>query len=182
MPVPSGEPIGPFPSGVDPVEYDKLRRRVLWTMPSGLYLIGSRSGDERNLMTLNWATQLSFEPKLVGISVEQTAVTHRLISEGRAFSLCIVDREDRAIVRKFVKPADVDLAAMTLNGFGFRDGNVTGVPVLNQAVAWVECRVQDDVPYGHHTLFVGEIVDCGFEKADETPVLRMEDTRMNYGG
>jgi flavin reductase (DIM6/NTAB) family NADH-FMN oxidoreductase RutF len=182
MPVQSGEPIGPFPPGVDQEEYDKLRRRVLWTMPSGLYLVGSRSGEERNLMTLNWATQLSFEPKLVGISVEQAAVTHRLIGEGRAYSLCLVDREDRAIVRKFVKPAEVDLAAMTLNGFDFRDGDATGVPVLSQAVAWLECRVQDDVPCGHHTLFVGEIVDCGFTKPEETLVLRMEDTRMNYGG
>jgi flavin reductase (DIM6/NTAB) family NADH-FMN oxidoreductase RutF len=182
MPVPSDEPIGPFPSGADPVEYDRLRRRVLWTMPSGLYLVGSRSGDDRNLMTLNWATQLSFDPKLVGISVEQAAITHRLISATGAFSLCIVDREDRAIVRKFVKPADFDPVEMTLNGVGFRDGNVTGVPVLTQAVAWMECRLRDGVPCGHHTLFVGEIVDCGFEKAEETPVLRMEDTRMNYGG
>jgi hypothetical protein len=29
---------------------------------------------------------------------------------------------------------------------------------------------------------VGEVVDAGFEKEEETPVLRMEDTRMNYGG
>jgi hypothetical protein len=34
-------------------DYDKLRRRVLWTMPSGLYGAGSRHGDRRNLMTLN---------------------------------------------------------------------------------------------------------------------------------
>ena len=53
MPVSSGEPIGPFPAGVDPVEYDKLRRRVLWTMPSGLYVVGSRHDGRRNLMTLN---------------------------------------------------------------------------------------------------------------------------------
>lgn len=51
----SGEPIGPFPDGVDPVEYDKLRRRILWMMPSGLYVVGSRAGGRRNLMTLNWS-------------------------------------------------------------------------------------------------------------------------------
>jgi hypothetical protein len=31
-------------------------------------------------------------------------------------------------------------------------------------------------------LFVGEIVDSGFLRDEGTPVLRMEDTRMNYGG
>jgi hypothetical protein len=40
----SGPPIGPFPSGIESdeqkAEYDKLRRRVLWKMPYGLYVVG----------------------------------------------------------------------------------------------------------------------------------------------
>jgi flavin reductase (DIM6/NTAB) family NADH-FMN oxidoreductase RutF len=182
MPVKEG-PVGPVPEGADPVEYDKLRRRVLWTMPSGLYVIGSRAGDRRNGMTLNWASQLSFDPKLVGIGVERDAFTHELITEGRVFSVCIIDREDRAIVRKFTKPVEVDLAASppTLNGFPFHDGR-TGAPILDQAVAYLDCEVRQDVVLGDTTLFIGEIVDAGFQKAEDTPVLRMEDTRMNYGG
>jgi flavin reductase (DIM6/NTAB) family NADH-FMN oxidoreductase RutF len=177
----ASEPIGPFPEGVDRVEYDKLRRRVLWTMPSGLYVVGSRAGERRNGMTLNWASQLSFAPKLLGISVEREALTHELISEGRSFTLNILDREDRAIVRKFVKPVEVDLEAHTLNDFAFHDGP-TGAPVLDLAVAWVDCQLQQEVTIGGHTLFVGEVVGCGFQKPEDTAVLRMEDTRMNYGG
>jgi flavin reductase (DIM6/NTAB) family NADH-FMN oxidoreductase RutF len=173
---------GRFPAGVDTVEYDKLRRRVLWKMPSGLYLVGSTDGGaRRNLMTLNWATQVSFEPKLVAISVERTAVTHQLISTARVFSVCIVDREDRAIVRKFVKPVEIDGEASTMNGFAYHDG-LTGAPILNQAVAYLECRVVQDVAAGDHTLFIGEVADAGFQVAEDTAVLRMEDTRMNYGG
>jgi flavin reductase (DIM6/NTAB) family NADH-FMN oxidoreductase RutF len=180
MPVQTG-PIGPFPDGADHEEYDKLRRRVLWSMPTGLYVLGSRAGDRRNGMTLNWATQLSFDPKLLGVAVEREAVTHELISEGGVFSLCIVDRDDRAIVRKFTKPAEVDLAAGTMNELPFHDGK-NGAPVLDQAAAWIECSVRQAVELGDHTLFVGEVVDAGFQKAEDTPVLRMEDTRMNYGG
>jgi flavin reductase (DIM6/NTAB) family NADH-FMN oxidoreductase RutF len=174
-------PVGPFPPGADPETYDRLRRRVLWTMPSGLYVVGSRDGDRRNAMTLNWATQVSSEPKLLGIGVEKEAFTHELIAQGRVFSLCVISREDRAIVRKFTKPVEVDTAAMTLNGFPFRDGR-TGAPVLTQAVAFVECEVRNPVDCGSHTFFVGEVVDAGFLQPEETPVLRMEDTRMNYGG
>ncbi len=173
--------MGPVPEGRAPEEYDKLRRRVLWTMPSGLYVVGSRAGDRRNAMTLNWATQVSSDPKLLGIGVENEAFTSELITEGGVFSLCIVDREDRAIVRKFTKPVEVDTAARTLNGFPFHDGK-TGAPILDQAVAWVECTVTQAVPVGNHTLFLGEVVDAGFQKPEDTPVLRMEDTRMNYGG
>jgi flavin reductase (DIM6/NTAB) family NADH-FMN oxidoreductase RutF len=174
--------VGPFPTGQDPEEYDRLRRRVLWTMPSGLYVVGSTDKEQRrNGMTLNWTTQVSADPKLLGVSVEITAFTHELISVGRAFSLNIIDREDRAIVRKFTKPVEVDLAAHTLNGFPFHDG-VTGAPILDQAVAYLDCEVRESVVVGEHTLFLGEIVDAGFQKPEDTPVLRMEDTRMNYGG
>jgi flavin reductase (DIM6/NTAB) family NADH-FMN oxidoreductase RutF len=186
MAAPGGTgPIPPFPPGVetddDKVEYDKLRRRVLWSLPYGLYIVGSRAGDRRNAMTLNFATQVSFEPKQMGIGVEKTALTHELISEGGAFSLCTVAREDRAIVRKFTKPVEVDADARTLNGIPFHDGR-TGVPVLDQAPAYVECEVRQVVDCGGHTFFIGEVVDAVFQAAEDTEVLRMEDTRMSYGG
>ncbi len=186
MAAPGGAgPIGPYPPGVetdeDREEYDRLRRRVLWTLPYGLYIVGSRHGDRRNGMTLNWATQVSFDPKLVGIGVERTALTHELIERGGVFSLCTVARDDRAIVRKFTKPVEVDAEAMTLNGFAFHDG-VTGAPVLDQSPAYLDCEVRQAVETGGHTFFVGEVVDAGFQADEDTAVLRMEDTRMNYGG
>jgi flavin reductase (DIM6/NTAB) family NADH-FMN oxidoreductase RutF len=180
VPVQSGI-VGPVPDGADPEEYDKRRRRVLWTMPSGLYVVGSRAGDRRNGMTLNLATQVSTDPKLLGISVEKEALTHRLIAEGRSFTLNILSREDRTIVRKFTKPVEVDPVARTLNGFPYHDGP-TGAPVLDQAAAWLDCRVTTEVDAGSHTFFVGEVVDCGFQRPEDVEVLRMEDTRMNYGG
>jgi len=163
-------------------EYDKLRRRLLWSFPSGLYVIGSRDGERRNAMTANWCMQVSFDPKLLAVSIDREAFTHELIAAGGAFSVCTVHREDRAIVRKFTKPVEVDLDARTLNGVPFHDGRVTGVPVLDQAVAVVECEVRQSVPCGDHTLFVGEVVDARFLQSEDTPVLRMEDTRLNYGG
>ena len=182
MPEKTG-PVPPFPEGADPDEYDRLRRRVLWKMPSGLYVVGSTDkGERRNGMTLNWVTQVSFEPKWIGIGVEREALTHELISSGGVFSLCLVDREDRAIVRKFTKPVEVDLAGHTLNGFAYLDGPITGAPVLAQAAAYLECEVRQPVEIGNHTLFLGEIVNAAFLKSEDTEILRMEDTRMNYGG
>ena len=183
MPAPTGEgPVGPFPPGVDADEYDRMRRRVLWSLPYGLYVIGSRAGDRRNLMALNLASQVSFAPKLFGIAVEREAVTHELISAGGSFTLHTIDREDRAIIRKLTKPVEHDEAARTLNGFPYHDGPLTGAPVMDQAVAVLECEVRNPVDCGGHTFFIGEVVNAMFQKAEDTPVLRMEDTRMSYGG
>ena len=54
--------------------------------------------------------------------------------------------------------------------------------MLAQAVAYVECEVRQRVEVGNHTLFLGEVVNSAFLKDEATEVLRMEDTRMNYGG
>lgn len=179
-------PVGPYPESVEDTDeghdaYDRLRRRVLWSLPSGLYLLGSRAGERRNLMTINWVTQVSFDPKLIGVGIEKTAVTHELVTEGQVFSLSTIDREDRAIVRKFTKPTEWDPAASTLNGFPVHEA-ATGAPILSQAVAYLDCEVRQAVEVGNHTFFLGEIVDTAFLKDEDTPVLRMEDTRMNYGG
>lgn len=156
-------------------------------MPAGLYLLGSAVGGRRNLMTLNWATQVAVEPKLMAVSVEKSAVTHGLISDGGVFSLSLLRREDRGIVRRFAKPA-MDEGDM-LSGVPVRSGR-TGAPILAEALAWLDCEVRQTVPATSHSLFIGEIVDCGQADganggsvaASGPEILRMEDTRMSYGG
>ncbi|MHB1444037.1 MAG: flavin reductase, partial [Acidimicrobiales bacterium] len=68
-----------------------------------------------------------------------------------------------------------------LNGFAVHE-EVTGAPVLDAAVAWLDCRVDRLVDFGSHTLVAGVVEAAGFQAGEETPVLRMEDTRMSYGG
>jgi flavin reductase (DIM6/NTAB) family NADH-FMN oxidoreductase RutF len=172
--------VGPVPEGADPEGYDRLRRRVLWAMPSGLYVLGTRVEGRRNLMTLNWATQVAMDPKLLAVSVEAGAVSHALLRQGQVFSLNVLPRQERALVRKFVKPLDDAGNLHELAGWPLRP-STTGAPILAAAAAWVECEVRHELPCGSHTVFVGEVVDCGGD-LDELEVLRMEDTRMNYGG
>jgi flavin reductase (DIM6/NTAB) family NADH-FMN oxidoreductase RutF len=172
--------VGPVPEGAVPDEYDRLRRRVLWALPSGLYVLGTRGATRRNLMTLNWATQVAVDPKLLAVSVEATALSHALLRDGRVFSLNILPRDQRALVRKFVKPIDDTGQPDEIAGHALRP-SPTGVPILDAAGAWLVCGVLHELACGSHTLFVGEVVDCGGEP-DGLEVLRMEDTRMSYGG
>lgn len=172
---------GPFPEGVDAGEYDRVRRRILWSLPTGLYVLGSAAAGRRNLMTLNWATQVATDPKLVAVSIEVGALTHRLVTEGGSFTLNVVGREDRAVVRKFVKPLEDGGDPGSIAGFAVRTA-VTGAPILASAVEWLDCRVWQSIPCGSHTLFLGEVVDCGMAGDSPVQVLRMEDTRMSYGG
>jgi flavin reductase (DIM6/NTAB) family NADH-FMN oxidoreductase RutF len=153
---------------------------VTFKIPNALALVGSRSGDTWNGMTTSWITQLSMEPVLVGIGVDNKAVTHRLITESGAFSVNLWSPEDTRVFVKFSKPADKE--DMTLNGRPIREG-VTGVPIFEEAVAWFECEVRQSLDLGTHTLFIGEIVAAGLDPdhTDERAA-SINDTRMKYGG
>jgi flavin reductase (DIM6/NTAB) family NADH-FMN oxidoreductase RutF len=149
-------------------------------MPTGLYLLGSASGERRNLMTHSLAVQVATDPKLLAVAVRVDALTHQLVQEGGVFSLCFLKRQDRALVRGFTKPVAEGPGPGMLGGVEVRSGS-TGAPLVVQAAAWLECEVRHELPLGDHTLFAGEVVDCSAPDED-APVLRMEDTRLNYGG
>ena len=152
----------------------ELVNKVTWKIPNALALVGSRSGDEWNAMTTSWITQLSMEPVLIGIGVDNTAVTHRLITSSGSFSVNLWPADDTRVFVKFSKPATFE--EMALNGRA-----VTSSPVFDEAIAYVECEVRQSHDLGTHTLFIGEVVAAAV-RDDEARVASMSDTRMKYGG
>lgn len=159
---------------------DELLNRVTWKIPNALALVGARSGDERNAMTTSWITQLSMEPVLIGVAVDNTAVTHRLIADGGSFTVNLWSADDTKTFVRFSKPATYDAEASALNGRQVHDG-VTGAPIFAEAIAWLECAVRSSTDHGTHTLFVGEVVDAAICD-DASRAASISDTRMKYGG
>ena len=157
---------------------DELINKVTWKIPNALALVGSAHEGERNGMTTSWITQLSMEPVLIGIGVDNTAVTHRLISGSGAFSVNLWDAENTRVFVKFSKPANDD--GDTLNDRPVSTA-VTGAPIFDEAIAWMDCEVRHTLDLGTHTLFVGEIVAAAIDD-DEARAAAMSDTRMKYGG
>ena len=147
-------------------------------IPNALVLVGSAGEEEWNAMTTSWVTQLSMEPVLIGIGVDNKAITHRLINEGRRFTVNLWSSEDTRVFVKFSKPAtrEGDL----LNGRPVSTAT-TGAPVFTEAIAWMDCALRHSLDLGTHTLFVGEIVDARGEQL-EMRAAALADTRMKYGG
>jgi flavin reductase (DIM6/NTAB) family NADH-FMN oxidoreductase RutF len=157
---------------------DELLNKVTWRIPNALALIGSAAGGTRNAMTASWIVQLSMEPVLIGVGIDNSAVTHRLVTEGRSFSVNLWRSDDTKVFIKFSKPATDDGDA--LNGWAVH-AETTGAPVFDDALAWMDCEVRDSIDFGTHTLFVGEIVAAALND-DTARAAAVSDTRMKYGG
>ena len=191
--------VGP-PGAPGEDDVDRLRRRVLWAMPTGLFVVGSRAGDRRNLMTANWVIQVATTPKLVAVGLEAGSVTRALVEAGGSFSVSILARSERTLARRFAKPVhevetDAEGRATALNGEPVLEV-AEGLPCLTAAIGWLACALREvrewpadtDGNPASHVLAVGEVIAVGETDrlvAPEDPddaVLTMADTRMNYGG
>jgi ferric-chelate reductase [NAD(P)H] len=156
----------------------EIVNKATWKIPNALALVGSAAGDEWNGMTTSWISQLSMEPVIIGIGVDNKSVTHRLISDGGSFTVNLWSPDDTRVFVKFSKPAERD--GSTLNGREVRLGK-TGAPIFVDAIAWIECEVRHSVDLGTHTLFAGEVVDAAVAD-EEGRAAAISDTRMKYGG
>jgi len=157
---------------------DELINKITWKIPNALALVGSRAGDQRNAMTTSWITQVSMEPVLIAVGVDNDAVTRRLIADGGSFTVNLWNAEDTRVFVKFSKPAVDDGSA--LNGRPVRSAT-TGAPVFDEALAWMDCALRHTIDLGSHTLFIGEVVDAAISD-DVARSASMSDTRMKYGG
>jgi len=116
--------------------------------------------------------------------VEAESVTAGLVDRSGAFTVCLLSRQDKDVVRRFVKPVhevvrSAEGTVTALSGREVREVGPSRLPVLATSAGYIRCAVVRHEELGSHTLYIGEVEEVGGEPAD---VLRMEDTRMHYGG
>ena len=161
------------------------KKTALRMIPYGLYVLTAAKGDRVAAATVNWVTQVSFEPPLIVVGVKTDSHAHPLIKETRAFALNVLGKGQQALAFTFFKPAE--LKGQTISGEAFHAGS-TGSPILASTPAYVECTLEETVERGDHSVFVGRVVDAGVGKApdgradDATLWLRELGDKVFYGG
>jgi flavin reductase (DIM6/NTAB) family NADH-FMN oxidoreductase RutF len=154
---------------------------ALETMPYGLYIIGSHGADNINGMMADWTMQLSFEPRLVGVSLERNSTTLRNLRESGYFTINMLGAEQRSLAVKFCQPREAskikgrsdDASAIIYDkmaGVPYRMGALSDCPVLDEAIAYVECQVRDLVEAGDHVLAVGLVLAGAILREDSEPL------------
>lgn len=135
-----------------------IKKKVLRTFTYGLYAISCADGGEVNIFTANWLTQVSFEPPLLALSVENDSKSLPMILRSRVFTVNVLRSGQRELAGKLGKSAIYH--PDKLAGIAFELG-ANGCPVLNEALAWVACEVKHTMEAGDSTLLLAEVVDTG---------------------
>ena len=161
---------------------DDPGKDALRMMPYGFYSITSRHGDEKNIMVANWVMQTSFEPRYVAVGLQQTSYTHKLIEDGKVFAINIFNNSDVEAIKPFTKSREKN--PNKVENATFQDGLKTGCPILNDAAAFLECKLIEVVNIGgDHDIVIGEVIGAGVMKpGDSSVTLTLSDIGWSYAG
>ena len=164
-----------------------IKKSVLRMIPYGLYVLTVTGKDGAiAAATINWVTQASFTPPLIAIGVKAETHAHALIKEAGIFALNFLGKGQQAAAFAFFKPTEVK--DHLLSGEPYHAGS-TGAPILDNAPAYVECRLVASVEgKGDHSVFVAEVIDAGLSQQpagrpdDATLWLKDLGEKIFYGG
>lgn len=152
---------------------------ILRMFSYGLFVVASASPDGPRAATISWATQVSFEPKLIAIAVRKGTAIYRAVQDSRRFALHVVGVHQPEFAKAFFKAPTGNSGE--IGGYHY-ELNARGVPMIGAAVAWLECEVVEEANQsGDHALFVASIVDADVQMPG-MQALSLRDTSWNYGG
>lgn len=134
-----------------PIEKNELRR-VMGHFATGVTVITSlRASGEMHGLTANAFSSVSLVPPLLLICVDKKAESYPCFEESKVFTVNILSAEQEALSRKFAVSG-----GNKFEGVSYRVG-ANGVPILDGAVAYLECRLSGSMDAGDHTIYLGEI-------------------------
>lgn len=134
---------------MDPAEY----RRVLGHFATGVTVITTCDAGGRPAgLTANAFASVSIDPPLVLVCVERSAETHGLIARAGHFAVNVLADSQETLARRF---AEKD-RERRFEGVAWR-AQATGAPVLDDVLAWIDCRVHAEMEGGDHTIFIGAV-------------------------
>ena len=153
-------------------------RSVLERLARGLHALTVKHGAEEHGMTASWVTQASFHPPMLVVAVENSSKTIGMIRDAHHFAISVLHAGQRDVAEKLGRASSG--TAQKLKGIKTKPAPTSGVPVLADALGWLECRVVATLPSGDHTLVLGEVLEGGVEHDGAQP-LSSQEAGLAYG-
>lgn len=129
---------------------------------TGVTVVAARREDGAPCgLTANSVASVSLRPRLILVCLHREAATRRCILDSGAFAVSVLPVEQKVLARRFSVADRVG----RFDDVPHRS-EVTGSPVLENALAWIDCLVRDVHESGDHSIVVGEVVACDAREGD----------------
>jgi 3-hydroxy-9,10-secoandrosta-1,3,5(10)-triene-9,17-dione monooxygenase reductase component len=137
-------------SAIDSARY----RQVLGHFPTGVTVITAAGAAGPVGLCVGSFASVSLDPPLVAFFAGKSSSTYPAIESAGHFCVNILGDDQEEQARVFASKSDDKFA-----GIGWRPAAGTGAPVLNDVIAWIDCRIDAVHEAGDHWIVVGRVLD-----------------------
>jgi flavin reductase (DIM6/NTAB) family NADH-FMN oxidoreductase RutF len=142
-------------------------RDALRHFPAGVTIVTLRSGDQVHGLTVSAFASVSPEPPLVAVIIDHRHKASPLLAQaGTSFAVNVLGEDQVELSNRFAWLKDEDRFAA-----GRWSAAATGAPVLEDALAWLDCRIVAHHPAGTHSIYVGEVLASAVPRPDQPPLV-----------
>lgn len=151
--------------------------KALGRIPSGLYIITARHGEQTTGMLASWVQQCSFDPPHISIAIKQGRYLADWIKAGASFAVHLLGEEHKKLISHFGKgfepgePAFVGLDVEELSD---------AAPRLRQVLGRLDCALVTLVPAGDHDLCIARVIDGDLFDLDAKPLIHTRKNGLKY--
>lgn len=149
--------------------------KALGRVPSGLFVLTAKFGDKEDAVLASWVNQCAFDPPAVTVALATLRPARLLVERSESFIINVLGQDSKALVKHFFKPPKGD---SIFKGLETKKG-LDDIPILSEAVSYLECDLLGSMPVGDHVVYVGEIVGGGMLKGGD-PYFHSRDNGFNY--
>ena len=147
---------------IDPLKY----RQVLGHFPTGVTIVTGMQGDEPVGLTIGSFSSVSLDPPLVGFFPQVVSERWPAIEESGAFAVNVLAAHQGELAWRFAKTG----MDHQFEGVGWSPSALTGSPVIDGVIAWMDCSIYKVVEAGDHWFVMGEIKEFEHLHPDEDPL------------
>ena len=144
---------------VDPVEF----RQALSRFASGVTIVTVAVADELHGMTASSFASVSLDPPRVLVCLDKSSRTRSLLDSSNGFAVNVLSAEQEDISRAFANSGPKPFDSLS-----HKQGQ-SGAPLLDGALAWIECTTNEIVDGGDHDVVIGDVTSCS--SADGAPLI-----------
>lgn len=147
---------------------DRALRQLRGLFASGVSVVTTAHAGRLRGMTVSAFASVSLEPPLVMIALAHEAGTREMIAESGVFAVNILSDDQEFLSERFAARAPI--VNEQFEGVPYEVA-VTGSPILPQAIAWYDCRVEAVHDGGDHAIIIGRVVAIGLGDEARQPLL-----------
>lgn len=134
-------------------------RKVMGHFATGVTLVTGTGDDGIPVgLTANAVTSVSLDPPLILVCLDRGSDSRPVLTRTGCFGVSILRAGQEELARRFASANPEH----RFDGLSLRT-EVTGAPLLDDALGWADCRVWKEVEAGDHVILVGRVVACGVE-------------------